>query len=180
MEQLNRWPRIKVSAASSTKHVVKAAKNQSAEILRGAPQPCGRGGWNGAFPVRRGRPPDALGQMGQERHNGHPNSENLDKGEGRREDIGNRWGNTGGRGTLQGDRGERLRPYRSQRSSGSYKYVNFANVSFSFYFFVVKFFLNIYTMTILLSFLLFVCSIQFYYLVEGKKKKNKEKILSNM
>lgn len=165
MERLNRWPRIKVSAASSTKHAVKAAKDQSTEILRGAPQPCGRGGWNGAFPVRRGRPPDALGQMGQERHNGHPNHENLDKGEGGREDIGNRWGNTGGRGTLQGDRGERLRSDRSQRSSRSYKYVNFANVSF----FYVKFFLNTRRENFIV--VLTFCAFNSILLFSGKKKE---------
>lgn len=103
--------------------------------------------------------------MGQERHNGHPNDEDLDKGEGRREDIGNRRGNTGGRGTLQGDRGERLRPYRSQRSSGSYKYVNFANVSsFSFFFLVVKLFLNLSYHENFIIILYFLC-VQFNFII---------------
>lgn len=95
-----------------------------AQVLRGAAQPSGPGGRDGAFPVRRHRPPGALDKMGQERHDRDAEREDHHQGARRRQDTRDRRRDAGGRRSLQGDGGERLWANRGQRSSRSDKYVH--------------------------------------------------------
>lgn len=75
-----RRARTQIAAGSSAKGRAEETEGLSAEILRGAAQSSGAGGRDGAFPVRRDRPPSALDKMGQERYDCDAECEGLHQG----------------------------------------------------------------------------------------------------